>query len=180
MNSNAVVAKTWAHPTGRSGWRIIFCLCPEVKQGAQASASLLDQPRWFSWSWGKVITLGKAGPLTQETSCRVTQLWTVCRQYSWKLGNEFFSSEGNPSTSSLCPLQAAELKMSSLTLVKGELESTCLVMHGWFSWLSICLWLMSWSQGPVTESRVGLPAQWGVYFSLSLCPSPFSCSLSLK
>ena len=30
---------------------------------------------------------------------------------------------------------------------------------GWLSWLSICLWFRSWSQGPGIEPRVGLPAQ---------------------
>ena len=40
---------------------------------------------------------------------------------------------------------------------------------GWLSGLSLCLRLRSWSQGPGMEPRIGLSAQRGVCFSLSLC-----------
>ena len=36
-------------------------------------------------------------------------------------------------------------------------------------WLSICLQLRSWSQGPGIKPHVGPPAQWGACFSHSLC-----------
>ena len=49
-------------------------------------------------------------------------------------------------------------------------------MPGWLSWLTVCLWLRSWSWGPRIEPYVFLPAQQGVCFSLSLCPSPFVLS----
>ena len=53
---------------------------------------------------------------------------------------------------------------------------------GWLSRLSICLQLMSWSQGPGIKPHVRLPAQGGVCFSLSLCPSSclYSPCLSLN
>ena len=52
---------------------------------------------------------------------------------------------------------------------------------GWLSQLSACLLLRSWSQGPGMETWVGLPAQRGVCFFLSLCPSLcFIFSLSNK
>lgn len=40
--------------------------------------------------------------------------------------------------------------------------------HGWLS----CLQLRLWSLSPRIEPSVRIPAQWGVYFSLALCPSP--------
>ena len=43
---------------------------------------------------------------------------------------------------------------------------------GWLSPASVCLLLRSWSPGPGIESRVGLPAQPGVCFSLCLSPLP--------
>ena len=50
---------------------------------------------------------------------------------------------------------------------------------GWLRQLSIYLWLRWWSQGPGIESCTGLPAQWGICFSLSLYPSQ-SPGLSLS
>ena len=50
---------------------------------------------------------------------------------------------------------------------------------GRLSKLSICLWLRSRSQGPGIQLHVGLPAQWGVCFSL-WPSSPLSFSLSLS
>ena len=44
--------------------------------------------------------------------------------------------------------------------------------------MSVCLGLQSWSQSPGIEPSIGLPAQWGVCFSLSLCLPPCFCSLS--
>ena len=38
---------------------------------------------------------------------------------------------------------------------------------GWLSWLTVCLWLGSWSQGPGIKPHMGLPTQWRVHFSLS-------------
>ena len=49
------------------------------------------------------------------------------------------------------------------------------------SWWSICFRLRSWSRGPGIEPCIRAPAQQGVCFSLSLCPSsPLVLSLSLK
>ena len=48
---------------------------------------------------------------------------------------------------------------------------------GWFTPLSVCLGLTSWSWGPGIEPHVGLPAQRGVNFSL--CPRPNSLPLML-
>ena len=39
---------------------------------------------------------------------------------------------------------------------------------GWLSWLSVCLWLESWSRDPGIQHPIGLSAQWGVCFFLSL------------
>ena len=53
---------------------------------------------------------------------------------------------------------------------------------GWLSWLSICLWLRSWSQDPGIQPHIEFPPQWGVCFFLF--PLPFFptqvCSLSLS
>ena len=43
---------------------------------------------------------------------------------------------------------------------------------GWLSQLNICLQLRSWSRGPGIEPCIGIPAQEGVCFYLSLCLSP--------
>ena len=51
---------------------------------------------------------------------------------------------------------------------------------GWLRWGNICLWLASWSQGSGMEPCIRLPAQQGACFSLSLCCSPYLCSLSLS
>ena len=51
---------------------------------------------------------------------------------------------------------------------------------GWLSQLSLCLWLRSQSRGPGIKPHIGLPAQWGICFSLSLCPFPYLCSLCLS
>ena len=48
----------------------------------------------------------------------------------------------------------------------------------WLRWLYLCLGLKSWYWGPGIESHVGLPAQWGVCFSL--CPSPPTCVISVS
>lgn len=50
---------------------------------------------------------------------------------------------------------------------------------GWLSQLDVCLWLGSWCRGPEARPLVGLPARWGTCFSLSLCPSPCLCVLTL-
>ena len=51
---------------------------------------------------------------------------------------------------------------------------------GLLSWLSICLQLRSWYQGPGFKLHVvGLPAQWGSCFSLSFCHSPYPFMLYL-
>ena len=63
-------------------------------------------------------------------------------------------------------------KVLLLNTCKGEDVS------GGLRGLSICLQLRSWCQGPGIEPRVGLPAQWGVCFSLPLCLC--SCSLSVS
>ena len=45
----------------------------------------------------------------------------------------------------------------------------------WLGWLSGCLPLRSWSQGPRIKPHILLPALWGVCFSLSLClPLPWA------
>ena len=41
---------------------------------------------------------------------------------------------------------------------------------GWLSWLSVCLWLRSHSQGPVIESCILLLAQWSLFLSLPFPP----------
>ena len=48
---------------------------------------------------------------------------------------------------------------------------------GWLSQLSVCLFLRSWSQDPGIKPHVEFPVQWGVCFSLSLCPLPLPLSL---
>ena len=53
-------------------------------------------------------------------------------------------------------------------------------VSGWFSQLSVCLWLRSWTQGPGIKPHVGFPAPWGVGFSLSLCLSLPLLELSLS
>ncbi|CAD7671403.1 unnamed protein product [Nyctereutes procyonoides] len=47
---------------------------------------------------------------------------------------------------------------------------------------NVCLWLRSRCQGSGLESHVGLPAQWGVCFSLLFCPpsSPCLCVYALS
>ena len=61
------------------------------------------------------------------------------------------------------------------------LNTLIVVPPGWLSQWSVCLWLRSWSWDPRIESYIRLPAQWGVCFSLSTCPSlTFLHSLSLK
>ena len=40
---------------------------------------------------------------------------------------------------------------------------------GWLRGLSLCIKLRSWSQGPGIEPYIGLSAQWGACFLLSLC-----------
>ena len=50
---------------------------------------------------------------------------------------------------------------------------------GWPSQLSICFQLRSSSWGPGIEPRFWLWAQWGVCFSLSLCPPTPTCAHSL-
>ena len=50
----------------------------------------------------------------------------------------------------------------------------------WLSWLSICLLLGSWSQGPEIEPHIGLLAQPGACFSFSAAPPPCALSLSVK
>ena len=51
-------------------------------------------------------------------------------------------------------------------------------LSGWLCWLSVCLWLRSWSRGPGMEPRVTLPTQEGVCFSLSISLSPCLSSFS--
>ena len=50
----------------------------------------------------------------------------------------------------------------------------------WLSWLSLCLWLRSWSQGPGIEPFVGLPAQQRACFSLFPLVLALLLSLSLS
>ena len=63
-------------------------------------------------------------------------------------------------------------------------KNKLLEMPAWLSWLSICLRLSSWSQGPGIESRIRLLAQQGACFSLylllSLSSAPPACALSLS
>ena len=63
-------------------------------------------------------------------------------------------------------------------------KNQLLEMPAWLSWLSICLRLSSWSQGPGIESRIRLLAQQGACFSLylllSLSSAPPACALSLS
>ena len=47
----------------------------------------------------------------------------------------------------------------------GQGRGTCVAQ-----WLSICLQLRSWSQGPGIMAHARLPAQQGVCVSLSFCP----------
>ena len=49
-------------------------------------------------------------------------------------------------------------------------------------WLSVHLQLQARFRGPGIKSCIGLPAQWGACFSLSLCPFSllFTESLSVK
>ena len=49
---------------------------------------------------------------------------------------------------------------------------------GWLSLLRFCLQLRSWSQDLGIKPHIGLFAQWGTCFSLSLCRSP-CCVLTL-
>ena len=51
---------------------------------------------------------------------------------------------------------------------------------GWLCQLSVCLQLRSWSPDPGIKPCVGLHAQRGVCFSLSLCPFSHLCSLPLS
>ena len=76
---------------------------------------------------------------------------------------------------------SSSLKAFSIKMESNRFHTNICIagVPGWLNWLSICLWLGSWSQSPGIKPCIGLPAQWGVCFSLSLCPSPCSCSLSL-
>lgn len=51
---------------------------------------------------------------------------------------------------------------------------------GWLSQLTVCLQLMTWSQGRRMKPHIRLPAQQGVCLSLSLCPSLCSGALSFS
>lgn len=50
---------------------------------------------------------------------------------------------------------------------------------GWLRWLSVCLLLRSWSQGPRIEPRIRLAAQCRTCLSLSFRHSLWLCSLAL-
>ena len=50
----------------------------------------------------------------------------------------------------------------------------------WLNWLSVCLQLRSWSQGPGIKLHIKLSAQWGVSFSPSLCVLILSLLLYLS
>ena len=64
--------------------------------------------------------------------------------------------------------------MSPKIIIKTTLQGA------WVTWLSSCLQLRLWCQGPGIQSWVGLPAEPGACFSLSPCPSPCLCSLALS
>ena len=55
------------------------------------------------------------------------------------------------------------------------------LLGGWLSWLGVCLWLRSWSQGPGMDSScIRLPARGGSLLLLLPLPLPGLCSLSLS
>ena len=72
---------------------------------------------------------------------------------------------------SVQPLQNWLHSLSNMHLIPPShsmVKSSSLGAPGWLSGLSLCLWLRSWSQGPGIEPRIGLSAQQGACFPLSL------------
>ena len=64
---------------------------------------------------------------------------------------------------------------------KIHLEVMCIPgAPGWLRGLSLCLQLMSWSQGPGIEPRIGLSVQQGACFLRSLPASLPTCGLCLS
>ena len=127
--------------------------------------------QWMNQSLLRSTTLISATPsLSQDRSTEnnvsliklrnIDFLWPVIYIQSFK------RQQSRMIIPNICCLLESPLK---LPLLRGT----------WVAqWVSVCLQLRSWSQGPRIETCIRLPAQWGVCFSL--CPSPYSCSFFLS
>ena len=75
-----------------------------------------------------------------------------------------------------CPLKRNSCCMHVYRLNIYYYENTQAGAPGWLNQLSVCLLL----RDPGIEPCIRLPAQWGVCFSLPLCPSLCLCPFSLS